>query len=415
MQPGIPIQGPQDFDLAAVLDQLHMDEQNPQHTPFEDDAQSVLSEISELTESDNGEADSEVEDDPYPRLEGEDASSKSLFSSLHCNLSSMESFNSRFSPPDQSLPQSTEDFTPPEGLSGQKRRRWLKTQRNHQKKRKKEQLSQIRLNSFLRDITKKRVQAVQPIQVAQDVSALPHTKKGWAGLKAKLAAACPELVDLLGDEYNMELVDWNGVDAYNIVDGPGQIIVVLGGKPRDREGEKPHRTWTAMMIDLKTRLADAGKNMTFTSKQMRSMRGGHPSVSMGTSFGGGSQKPGTLKFNGKNNQRILMKITESSAFQRLQGFVSTLFLCYAPRTYEFYQSNLNRLFESNPLLFRWFPKTVFPAVSFNLGPQTVTWPHKDFHNLAWGWCSVTALGDFDPDKGGHLVLWDIGLIIRFPS
>ncbi|KAJ3819662.1 hypothetical protein F5880DRAFT_1489312, partial [Lentinula raphanica] len=61
-----------------------------------------------------------------------------------------------------------------------------------------------------------------------------------------------------------------------------------------------------------------------------------------------------------------------------------------------------------------FPKTVFPAVSFNLGPQTVTWPHKDFHNLAWGWCSVTALGDFNPDKGGHLVLWDIGLIIRFP-
>ncbi|KAJ3838202.1 hypothetical protein F5878DRAFT_181639 [Lentinula raphanica] len=211
MRPGMPIQGPQDFDLAAVLDQLHMDEQNPEHTPFEDDAQSVLSKLSELTESDNGEADSEVEDDPYPRPEGEDASSKSLFSSLHCNLSSTESFNSRFSPPDQSLPQSTEDFTPPEGLSGQKRRRWLKTQRNHQKKRKKEQLSQIRLNSFLRDITKKRVQAVQPIQVAQDVSALPHTKKGWAGLKAKLAAACPELVDLLGDEYNMELVDWNGV------------------------------------------------------------------------------------------------------------------------------------------------------------------------------------------------------------
>ncbi|KAE9382377.1 hypothetical protein BT96DRAFT_291081, partial [Gymnopus androsaceus JB14] len=36
------------------------------------------------------------------------------------------------------------------------------------------------------------------------------------------------------------------------------------------------------------------------------------------------------------------------------------------------------------------------------------------HNLAFGWCAITALGNFDPDCGGHLVLWDLGLIIRFP-
>jgi hypothetical protein len=44
----------------------------------------------------------------------------------------------------------------------------------------------------------------------------------------------------------------------------------------------------------------------------------------------------------------------------------------------------------------------------------VTFPHLDFANLAWGWCAITALGDFDPDKGGHLILWDLKLIIRFP-
>ncbi|KAJ7800834.1 hypothetical protein B0H14DRAFT_2386884 [Mycena olivaceomarginata] len=49
-------------------------------------------------------------------------------------------------------------------------------------------------------------------------------------------------------------------------------------------------------------------------------------------------------------------------------------------------------------------------------PRTVTFPHLDFANLAWGWCSITSLGDFDPDKGGHLILWDLKLIIliRFP-
>lgn len=35
-------------------------------------------------------------------------------------------------------------------------------------------------------------------------------------------------------------------------------------------------------------------------------------------------------------------------------------------------------------------------------------------NLAFGWCAITALGDYDPTLGGHLVLWDLGIIIEFP-
>jgi hypothetical protein len=56
----------------------------------------------------------------------------------------------------------------------------------------------------------------------------------------------------------------------------------------------------------------------------------------------------------------------------------------------------------------------FAAATFNFGPRTVTFPHLDFANLVWGWCAITVLGDFDPDKGGHLILWDLKLTIRFP-
>ncbi|KAJ7310667.1 hypothetical protein DFH08DRAFT_718702, partial [Mycena albidolilacea] len=38
----------------------------------------------------------------------------------------------------------------------------------------------------------------------------------------------------------------------------------------------------------------------------------------------------------------------------------------------------------------------------------------DVLNLAFGWCAIQALGDFDPTKGGHLVLWDLMLVIEFP-
>ncbi|KAJ3914221.1 hypothetical protein F5877DRAFT_83019 [Lentinula edodes] len=48
------------------------------------------------------------------------------------------------------------------------------------------------------------------------------------------------------------------------------------------------------------------------------------------------------------------------------------------------------------------------------GPLSFSPPHMDPDNRTSSWCADTNMGPFDPDKGGHLVLWDLGLIIRFP-
>jgi hypothetical protein len=53
-------------------------------------------------------------------------------------------------------------------------------------------------------------------------------------------------------------------------------------------------------------------------------------------------------------------------------------------------------------------------MTFNFGPQTITFDHRDFANLAFGWCAITAIGKFDPKRGGHLILWDMKLVIEFP-
>ena len=58
---------------------------------------------------------------------------------------------------------------------------------------------------------------------------------------------------------------------------------------------------------------------------------------------------------------------------------------------------------------------VFPCRSFNLGKQTVSLPHFDDKNLAQSWCSITPLGNFNPDLGGHFVLWDFKLVIRLSA
>ncbi|KAJ6493861.1 hypothetical protein DFH09DRAFT_946903, partial [Mycena vulgaris] len=58
--------------------------------------------------------------------------------------------------------------------------------------------------------------------------------------------------------------------------------------------------------------------------------------------------------------------------------------------------------------------SIFAACTFNFGPRPICASHLDFANLSWGWCAITALGNFDPDLGSHLILWDLCLVIRTP-
>lgn len=66
------------------------------------------------------------------------------------------------------------------------------------------------------------------------------------------------------------------------------------------------------------------------------------------------------------------------------------------------------------MLRRPFINSIWCACTFNLGPYTCALGHRDFANLAFGWCAITALGFFDYTKGGHLVLWDCKLVLEFP-
>ncbi|KAF8145822.1 hypothetical protein K438DRAFT_1474322, partial [Mycena galopus ATCC 62051] len=90
------------------------------------------------------------------------------------------------------------------------------------------------------------------------------------------------------------------------------------------------------------------------------------------------------------------------------------FSLWAPKLYSFYQQARTALELWRSSLSWNFAKTVFAGCTFNFGPHAITRPHLDFGNLSWGWCAVTALGWFDPDMGGHLILWDLRLVIRFP-
>ena len=87
---------------------------------------------------------------------------------------------------------------------------------------------------------------------------------------------------------------------------------------------------------------------------------------------------------------------------------------FAPRVKSRFSSTLDALLERDHRLKRNFPNNAFAAMTLNLGPQTVTYRHTDSLNAPWGWCAITAIGDYNPKAGGHLILWDLGLAVEFP-
>ncbi len=85
-----------------------------------------------------------------------------------------------------------------------------------------------------------------------------------------------------------------------------------------------------------------------------------------------------------------------------------------PEVYNEYARTLDQICNEDTTLRRPFENNVFAGVTFNLGPRVVTLRHRDHLNLPFGWCCVTVFGDFDYTRGGHLVLWDLGLVIEIP-
>jgi hypothetical protein len=96
------------------------------------------------------------------------------------------------------------------------------------------------------------------------------------------------------------------------------------------------------------------------------------------------------------------------------GYRLACFATWAPKLYSYYADHLGRLYAKYPSLKRNFFNSIFACATFNFGPTACTFDHTDPGNLPFGWCAITALGPFDYQLGGHLVLWDLRLVIEFP-
>jgi hypothetical protein len=95
------------------------------------------------------------------------------------------------------------------------------------------------------------------------------------------------------------------------------------------------------------------------------------------------------------------------------------FASYQPKGFRFVTNTVAAICEfyrrGGIVLNRAFKNSAWPAATWNFPDQAVTDFHCNTGNPPSIPCSITPGGDFDLDKGGFLVLWELRLVIRFPA
>ncbi|KAI0039029.1 hypothetical protein FA95DRAFT_1504733, partial [Auriscalpium vulgare] len=193
-----------------------------------------------------------------------------------------------------------------------------------------------------------------------------------------------------------------------ILDQHNRIVVPMPGRPADDD------TWPDVTTLADAEVADDGKTIKFTRKQLRSRRRRYASLSMGYSFGGGQTEPMNMAPKNQSQEEACARLRAHGPLQCMAGFASSAYYTSSPLKWTMYDDVLKDIRAQNPSLTPPYPNSVFPAATFNFGPRVATAPHRDYYNVPFGWCAITALGNYDPKFGGHLILWDLKLVIEFP-
>ncbi|KAF7371232.1 hypothetical protein MSAN_00758900 [Mycena sanguinolenta] len=244
---------------------------------------------------------------------------------------------------------------------------------------------------------------------------------GWIGLRdegiataEKEAGVDPEaswrpsrvLEDFFGPQAKFrgfQLEKYLGPETRPIVDSTGRVIAIFAGHEDDPNfHQNVHNPAAAAM-------ANALEKCSVSEEKTFHRRGNFTTLTTGQSHGGGQLQPGTLA-NGVINAAVLACLIGNAAFIRL----TAVFANWALFVYKYYVIHMRQFYGRNPHLKRPFLNSIWSACTFNLGPQTCALGHRDFANLSFRMCAITALGDFDYRKGGHLILWDCRLILEFP-
>ncbi|KAI9068915.1 hypothetical protein FKP32DRAFT_1587310 [Trametes sanguinea] len=261
------------------------------------------------------------------------------------------------------------------------------------------------LSRKVKSSSSKHVARAAPLPAPLALRELRIAKGGFVGIRQRALSTKKWTMEGLLEK-GFKCHDWDGQTSELLVDSNGAVVGMLAGKPQDP-------TWGETVAQVNEAMSAASAACRFSAVQKSHRRGDFATLAQGFSFGGGQTAPGNIR-NKPVNARALAELCQHPAMLRIAGFGNDMLATYAPRVYQNMKAKLGALMRRYPSLRRPFANSLYPAASFNFGPETVCLEHTDAQNDPCNWCHITALGDYNPDQGGHLVLFDLGLIVRFP-
>ncbi|KAF8668556.1 hypothetical protein AX14_006130 [Amanita brunnescens Koide BX004] len=202
----------------------------------------------------------------------------------------------------------------------------------------------------------------------------------------------------------MSYVAWDGSTPEVILDSQRRICVVLAGQPKG--GSYKQAT-------LQSFQAMGSSPCNTCRSKVKHQRGPFFAVNTGLCYGQGEQEP--IFRNTSPHTPAIEELLQNPSIRQIASYASAAFEIWQPKVYQYYAKNLQMLYDKMPhLKHPIFDRSIFTTAAFNFGENVWCYKHRDVMNCPFGFCSVTALGQFDPTQGGHLVLWDLELIVEFP-
>ncbi|KAF8174537.1 hypothetical protein BJ912DRAFT_931392 [Pholiota molesta] len=190
-----------------------------------------------------------------------------------------------------------------------------------------------------------------------------------------------------------------------ILDCDGRIVALIAGAPpRDTTYDKDAH-------DLFKIIIEESDSNTFTKKELVHKRGDFPAINFGYTLPHGYNNP--INLDTRHHKKKIDRFRSSLGFTRISAFQNAAFAFWNPGVYLYQKSRIEQLLARHPELKRTAEKTIFPTTAFNFR-NVCCRKHRDTQNCPFGWCSITALGEFDHTQGGHLILDELKLIIEFP-
>ncbi|KAI0041097.1 hypothetical protein FA95DRAFT_1501905, partial [Auriscalpium vulgare] len=193
-----------------------------------------------------------------------------------------------------------------------------------------------------------------------------------------------------------------------VLDRKQRVIVKVQAQPRG------DATWPEVPQSVNLAMKNVATDLGFERERYVHGRGEYPTLTTGYSFGGGPTTPHNIGPKIPEHAQAVQRLCRHTGVLRYTGYTNGNVSSSAPRLYRHLADALGQVRAHDPSLQPPFDNSVFTTATFNFGPKALTVPHRDTRNVPYGWCAITALGEFDPTKGGHLVLWELKLVIEFP-